>query len=381
MKILVRSCPYRRLCTEFGACPPNRRVVSRNSSPTNCRWVWLRFTKVFVLLLLILTVGGGSTFNFSYAKTPAKKSSQLPDAPAKKEEAQEPSKKATAVPQGQLPEVIIKGGEKTGVTSEKPLLEIEINPDKPIYPILEVEEELLKRQPESLHNPRAGFSESLSNTHTILPGRIRLAKDPVKVFYPLREIMTVSPSLSQEIGTGWEVVITDADGHSFRKFSGRGLPPSNIPWNGRSDRGEIVGVGKTYSTVIAFKDTRGQERNFVGEPFSFDGIIHQESKGLVISLSLSFVFEMKPDLTESETIGESGIELLEEAADWIKQYYFTSPIRVECYTADLVHALSHAQLISKTLASLLLLPRGEIPANGVSSDISSGRIDIIIVNR
>ena len=48
-------------------------------------------------------------------------------------------------------------------------------------------------------NLGTGFSEFLNNDKTILPGRVRLARDPIKVFYPLWEILAVSPSLSQEI--------------------------------------------------------------------------------------------------------------------------------------------------------------------------------------
>lgn len=311
---------------------------------------------------------------------PASDEAELPGIP-QKEQSDVPAKKSPAVPQGQLPEVIIKGGEKSGVRSEKPPLDLEMNLDEPVLTIMGVEEEHLKRQPESLRNPRAGFSDSLFNNRTILPARIKLAKDPVKVFYPLREIMAVSPTLAQEIGTGWEMAITDTDGRSFRKFSGGGLPPASVAWNGRSDRGEIVGAGKTYSIVITYKDTRNQNRNFVGEPFSFDGVVHQESKGLTITLSLSSLFESKRGLGDTETVGRTGVELLEEAADWIKRYYYTYPVKVLCYSADASLSGSRAQAISKLLASILLLPRGEIASNGTSSDINSERIDIIITNR
>ena len=282
--------------------------------------------------------------------------------------------------QGQLPEVIIKGGDKSGVKSEKPLLEIEMEVDEPVKSIMGVEVEPLKRTPESLRNPRAGYSEYLNNNKTILPSRIRLARDPVKVFYPLREILAVSPSLSQEIGPGWEMVVTDAEGRSFRKFSGRGLPPGSLPWNGRSDRGEIASVGKTYSMVINYKDTRGQRRNFVGEPFSFDGIIHQESKGLVLSLALTPLYDPKRP-GEKENLSESGVELLKEAADWIKRYYFNYPVRVECLSTDPASAGDRAEVFAKRLISELLLPRPSIASSGTSTDLSSERLEIIITNR
>lgn len=282
--------------------------------------------------------------------------------------------------EGQLPEVIIKGGDKSGVKSEKPLLNVEIETEEPVKPVMGVEDEPLKRAPESLRNPRAGYSEFLNNDKTILPSRVRLARDPVKVFYPLREILAVSPSLSQEIGPGWEMVVTDAEGRSFRKFSGRGLPPGSLPWNGRSDRGEIASVGKTYSMVINYKDTRGQRRNFVGEPFSFDGIIHQESRGLILSLALNPLYDPKKP-GEKETLSESGVGLLKEASDWIKRYYFNYPVRVECFSMDPAAAGDRAQVFAKRLISELLLPRPEIASSGTSADQSLERLEIVITNR
>lgn len=306
------------------------------------------------------------------AAEPAQKKSSMPGVPEPQSGGQ----------QGSLPEVIIKGGERSSVGSERPPIELQLDSDEAALPATEVEADLLGRQPEALRNPRAGFAEHLSNANAVLPARIRLARDPVKVFYPLREIMAVSPSLSQEIGTGWEMVITDSEGHSLRKLAGRGLPPANVPWNGRSERGEIISVGKSYSMVITYRDTRGQTRNYVGEPFSFDGVIHQEGKGLFISLWITAIYESaKGTGGEGETIGNSGMELLREAADWIKRYYFTYPIRVECYSRSEALATSRAQGIAKTLGSLLLLPRGEIAASGTITDSVNERIDILIANR
>ena len=297
--------------------------------------------------------------------------------------AEPPVPEQKAAPQGgaALPEVIIKGGAKTGVRSDKPPLDIEINLEEAVLPTMDVEDEPLKRQPEVLKNPRAGFSDSLANPKTIVPGRVRLAKDPVKVFYPLREILATSPSLSQEIGTGWEMVITDTDGRSFRKFLGRGLPPGSLPWNGRSDRGEIATVGKTYSIVINYKDTHGQARNFVGEPFSFDGIIHQESDGLMISIAVPSLFDPRKGYAEGETVGDTGMDLLKEAADWIKRYYFTYPVKVQCLAVEKGLGNSRAQSVAKILASLMLLPRPEIPVESNPADPNSERLDIVITNR
>jgi hypothetical protein len=298
----------------------------------------------------------------------------------KTNDASEPS-----VKEGKVSEIIIKGGDKAGIVSEKPLLKLGIDADEAVLPVMNVETELLQRQPESLKDPRAGFEEYTINSRTIIPARIRLARDPVVIFYPLREIMAASPSLSQEIGTGWELVITDNNGRPFRKFAGDGLPPSSLPWNGRNQNGKILGVGKTYSPIVNYKDTRGQNRNFVGDTFTFDGVIHQETNGLIIGLAPTAIFDTRKGPSGKDElkdeVKDSGLELIREAVDWIKRYYFTYPIKVQAYGYDQKKALVQAQEVAKTVRQLLLLPREEIAADAYLVDTDVERIEILIVNR
>jgi hypothetical protein len=286
-----------------------------------------------------------------------------------------------AAEQGALPEVIIKGGEKAGVRSEKPPLDIKMDMDEPLQVLLGLEEDLLERQSESLQNPSAGFASYLYNQNVVLPARSRLAKDPVKIFYPLRSILALAPSQFEQIGTGWQMTITDSEGHPFIHFSGKGLPSAHLPWNGRNERGDMIGVGKNYSTVIKYRDTQGQTRTYVGNPFSFDGIVHQEREGLLISLANSALFEPKKGAFGEEEIGESGQELLKEAADWIKRFYFTFPIRINVYAKTTTLANTRAAAIVTTLNVLLILPRREIPYSGFASGFAEERIEIIISNR
>src|SRR5262249_44515128 len=105
----------------------------------------MRRTAKFLLALLSLAA-------FSYAAS--KPSKAKTDAPNKSSGAAAPAPAANS--QGQMPEVIIKGGDKSGVKSEKPPLNLDMDVDETVRPALGVEEEPLKRQPESLRNPRAG---------------------------------------------------------------------------------------------------------------------------------------------------------------------------------------------------------------------------------
>src|SRR4051812_42734809 len=97
-------------------------------------------------------------FALAHAQTQKK---TMPGVPQKKQQETAKPKATSQENQGNLPEVEIRGGERTGVESEKNLLELQLDPDEVVLPALEVEQDLLNRQPESLQNPRAGFAKSL----------------------------------------------------------------------------------------------------------------------------------------------------------------------------------------------------------------------------
>lgn len=281
----------------------------------------------------------------------------------------------------QLPEVIIKGGEKRGIEGEKPLVQMELNAWEPVQPILETEETLLKRQPDFIRSSRVGFVEYLANTRAIVPARMLLAKEPVTTFYPLREIFSSGPSETQELGKGWEIAISGREGESFRKFAGKSLPPATLPWDGRGTKGEMMQPGKNYSLIITYKNSARQSRNYIGKPFSFDGIVHQEPHGLVISLAVNALFKKKDEFSGKETITELGMALLEESADWIKRYYYNSPLKVEAVSKDQNMAQTRISEVATILESLLLRPAGEITTQTLPPQNGSERIDIIIINR
>lgn len=280
----------------------------------------------------------------------------------------------------QLPEVIIKGGDKKGLEDEKPLLEIDVNSLEPALPALEIEEDQLQKNPEALRDQKIGYSKTLSNARTILPARKRLVKEPIKTFYPLRDIL--SEISSENVAKGWEMVIADSEGHSFHTFKGKSLPPANIIWNGRNETNQMMEVGKNYSTVLKYKDSRGQSRNFVSKPFWFEGIIHQESKGLFISLSPNVLFKEKDESPEQIKISELGIDLLKESSDWIKRYAFTLPLQVEYYfVKEETLAQVKAQIIAKFLSDQFIFSEGKISVHTIPSKKNSEEIALVIGNR
>src|SRR5262249_38117668 len=65
----------------------------------------------------------------------------------------------------------------------------------------------------------------------------------------------------------WRLVVVSARAESVAVFQGKGDPPREIAWDGRSASGAPVSPGVRYSYVFEARDKAGNKRNFVGEGF------------------------------------------------------------------------------------------------------------------
>jgi flagellar motor protein MotB len=113
----------------------------------------------------------------------------------------------------------------------------------------------------------------------------------------------------------------------------------------------------------------------IGEPFNFKGLVHQERKGLVISLSPKVLFD-----EDGTTIKEGGLPLLYETSDEIKAH-FGLPIKVEAYCGDVSIATKQADAVACVLSDRLNTPRARIKTSGYKTPRERQRVDVIILNR
>lgn len=65
----------------------------------------------------------------------------------------------------------------------------------------------------------------------------------------------------------WRLLVADSKGDTVTSFSGKGKPPKEIVWDGRSLDGRPMPPGLTYSYVLEAYDRAGNRRRFVGEGF------------------------------------------------------------------------------------------------------------------
>src|SRR5262249_46218459 len=65
----------------------------------------------------------------------------------------------------------------------------------------------------------------------------------------------------------WKLMLAASRGQTVATYDGKGEPPREIVWDGRTKGGGLVVPGLTYSHVFEAYDRAGNKRNFVGEGF------------------------------------------------------------------------------------------------------------------
>ena len=286
---------------------------------------------------------------------------------------------------GALPEVIIKGEEFLKLKSKKSQLEIPIEENRQILESLETEKEILLKKPSGWEKqPHDSLPELTKSPQVIIPRTHHLRGKRVCTFHPLKDLQSIfkepNPKKAKKLAR-WELVVADDSGQTFREYSGQGLPPETISFDGRDKSGKILEVGYSYSTILRYYDSAGRLHTMVGNPFVISGLAHQEPEGFFVSLDFKMLYQSQPTLLEKREFSDFGKELLQEAADWIKKHYFTFPIKVIVYSKNKGIAEITAEEISVELANMLFRLKEEIPYQGKSSQESLERVEIIVSNR
>ena len=55
---------------------------------------------------------------------------------------------------------------------------------------------------------------------------------------------------------GWQLTVLDPRGKPFRQWSGKGLPPKSVYWDGKGDSGDVVESGEDYQLQLRVSDTQ-----------------------------------------------------------------------------------------------------------------------------
>ncbi len=83
----------------------------------------------------------------------------------------------------------------------------------------------------------------------------------------------------------WRLMVADSKGQTVKAFEGKGNPPKEIVWDGRSQEGQPSPPGLTYSYVLEAYDRAGNKRNFLGDGFKLPSYRVDTPEGRMILFS------------------------------------------------------------------------------------------------
>jgi hypothetical protein len=147
----------------------------------------------------------------------------------------------------------------------------------------------------------------------------------------------------------WRLLVADSKGQAVVSFEGKGKPPREIAWDGRSANGQPARPGTTYSYVLEARDRAGNKRNFVGQGFELPSYRLQNATGH----DLAFVGERGPAAPGGRP-SAAGVGHVFEAASWLNQSRVDAPVRVAATARTYEQANALANDVARDLAPLLL---------------------------
>jgi hypothetical protein len=150
----------------------------------------------------------------------------------------------------------------------------------------------------------------------------------------------------------WKLTIVNARGEAVASYQGRGEPPREIVWDGRSQGGAPVVPGLTYSYVLEAHDRAGNKRNFVGEGFKVSAYRLTTPAGPMLTFAGKELPSTDPRRPTTDT---GSAPLLIEAASWINQAPNSNKVvRVTATARSYDEANALALMVARQMAPHLI---------------------------
>jgi hypothetical protein len=286
---------------------------------------------------------------------------------------------------GSLPEVVIKGKDVLKLESSKPVLDVPVDENREILESLKTEQEIFPMKPTGWEKqPSDSMPDTLKSRQAVIPRTHYIRSEQVKVFYPLSDLTKIFKKPDRREAkkkARWEFIISDDSGKTFHEYSGKGLPPEEIIFDGRNADGRMIEVGYSYSTVLRYYDASGQVHTSVGNPFIATGLASQKKQGYTISIDFKKLYDSEPSVFKKHKFSVLGRDILREAADIIKKKHFGLPVKVFVYGNSAEVSDITSREISEVLTDLLIRSPGEISCAGQESARSVETVEIVVFNQ
>ena len=268
------------------------------------------------------------------------------------------AKEIPAASSGAVPDVVIQAEDRRPLTREKQPLDLSLKLDQPLQEDVDSDDGVRARLPSDLSQTTAfapGLSQSPLSASPSSNWIVAASRgEPVRVLFPRRELQAVEASFTKE--GKWEVVVADSQGKAFRQFSGEGLPPEQLEFDGRDDAGEWLAVGHAYTPVLTYRDGV-RVRTAMGRSFALAGLSLETPRAIWLAPRALFSPGASPELSPE------GKTILREASQLVQRHYpgIDLELTVRLVRNDPVFLKAAGELCVKELARNLLVKPEAIP--------------------
>jgi hypothetical protein len=292
------------------------------------------------------------------AETPAKTPANAP-ANSTASAGETPADSGYTIKGGQdrtdLRSLTVEGEDRVHVTIDRPVLALDLNPETVTGLEFGTARDVLDRVPPDL---TTAYLATSTESRSRYPGRPWLGQ------FASGSVARFQPAVR---GTErWKLTVADSRGQTVAVFDGKGDPPKEIVWDGRSVTGALVTPGITYSYVFEAVDKAGNKRNFVGEGFRISAYRLESPTGPVLVFSGQ---QLAADLNAVRAYGAGAATpsgsvggaprltspLLLEAASWLNQSSRVSQaVRVTASARSFEQANALAKQVGTAMADFTI---------------------------
>lgn len=250
-----------------------------------------------------------------------------------------------------LPDMVVEAENRVERDIHKPSFALELTAAEIDSFYTPVDEEALGISPVSGLQPHLNNLERLASSQTPHCWLQEMSTTPVVTFYP-EDPEGHKPKR-------WSVTITDFRGTTFKRFEGKGKPPEKLPWDGRSDRGQMLRVGYPYSYVFSVTDKGTNTYNYAGVSFRIPALDFRSDGDRYLEFAGDDIFKR-----HEAKLTESGRKWLTRASDEMRRHPY-SPVRVVVVAESEGLAAKRADQVATFLADAMILPREQVETEAV----------------
>jgi hypothetical protein len=237
-------------------------------------------------------------------------------------------------------EEVIKGQMEFKIQEKKLEFYPELKPFAPLDSVISQEKYIFD---EKLYSTIDALNTPILYLHSEylrIPLVTRMMYGSIALFVPRFE-KTVS---------SWELVITDSNGEIVRRIADRGLPPTTISWDGRTDNKEMCNMGEVYNYVFTAFDAVGNPTRIGGRSYKFNGVVYDDQESKIVTVSSGELFSENTSMLDAEAA-----YYLDEISNIIKEN-FEEEVVVYSYSESETLANSRGRIIMEEIIKRVVLP-------------------------